>query len=211
MVTDKDREIGNRVRKLRCFKGMTNAEAFSTLLAEHGLFIRATTLKRMEVGLKHISPERLEKIAKALGCTADYLSTGDNPPCSVDFAKPGVKLPCETVPAEHKRGVKEYEAAAALAVPSDPHTTGFGGDMADTAIQWADMVVKSIEPRASIEQVLSPIQEVDSRLQARYPAGKVPVPRDIYGHEEDGKLVAAGMVIILISAVAVVIAAAVWG
>ncbi len=195
---DLDRAIGNRVRKMRNFRGMTNAEAFSDLLAEHGLFIRATTLKLMEVGKKHISPERLEKIATALRCSADYLRTGDNPPSFGEYAKPGVKSQQGSADTRI-RGTQAYTQAqhAALAMEKredivlvvGPDNRLYEAAGVDTSLCHGGDMVGDLPEAFTLDKMIAfrdaalasgeitPIQEVDSRLQERYSQRKAHIPR----------------------------------
>jgi len=111
MEQEKQRDIaiGSRIRRTRKWRGMDSAAGFATLLQSRGLAIGQSQLRAMETGEKRITPERLAKIADALGVSTTYLQTGNDSPC-FDRGASKIKNPCGS-PVVRERAARAYDQA----------------------------------------------------------------------------------------------------
>jgi len=81
MTTNENREIGNRVRRLRQQAGF----AQQTDLADH-IGVRGQTIYRIEAGRTKPGPDTLTALAKALRTTEAHIMFGDDAPLADDLA-----------------------------------------------------------------------------------------------------------------------------
>lgn len=72
MSTDRDREVGRRVRAARAYKGLRSVPALSEAIGEGGL--GTTTLYEIERGERYAEPRELAAIAKACTLPAEFFT-----------------------------------------------------------------------------------------------------------------------------------------
>lgn len=175
-----------------------------------GYAISRQTIGDIENGKSRLSGVRADYIANALGVTRRRLLHLCEP------TESEIKNPSAPSPALLKRASTAY---AACGVEAEPHTSGWGGDMLDSpsaqdGLKYyasaalygncsEDSPIRTAWREVMLHvEVPTLIQRVEKSLREKKPA---PVPSDVYGYEDDTRLIAAGIAIILLAAVAVLV------
>lgn len=169
--TDRSREIGRRLKKLRRLSGMTQVEAIDA--AE--LDISESTLSRLELGYRLARDGELFSLAKAYGVTLQHITKHDSAVDRPDFkigdpwqgAKSQAQLPLNVPkPGPHLIGGRVNDiiaekmrvAGPLTSTPKPPAPTPLR-EAAHAALSGVPVVSPVLTPSQYVEQVYVPSLE----------------------------------------------------